>query len=148
MSTNKITKAFVMSLTMVLVLQLTGCGLILHPERKGHMGGEVDPTIAILDGIGLLLFLIPGIVAFAVDFSTGTIYLPYGRHSSLSPAEMDSIKHNGKVDVKKLNALLSDKLGQQVDVQSSNVQVKQFSSQEKLLAYLSSINTPVLASNR
>lgn len=127
MSTNKITKAIVMSLTMVLVLQLTGCGFILHPERKGHMGGEVDPTIAILDGIGLLLFLIPGIVAFAVDFSTGTIYLPHGRHSSLSPAEMDSIKHNGKVDVKKLNALLSDKLGQQVDVQSSNVQVKQFS---------------------
>jgi hypothetical protein len=29
-----------------------------------------------LDGIGLLLFFIPGVIAFAVDFATGAIYLP------------------------------------------------------------------------
>ena len=148
MSTNKITKTIVMSLTMVLVLQLTGCGIILHPERKGQVGGKVDPAIAILDGIGLLLFLIPGVIAFAVDFSTGTIYFPHGRHSSLTPAEMDSIKQNGKVDVNKLNALLSSKLGQSINVQSSNVQVKQFSSEDKLLAYWSSISSAVLVDNR
>jgi hypothetical protein len=148
MSTNKITKTIVMSLTMTLVLQLTGCGIILHPERKGQIGGKVDPTIAILDGIGLLLFLIPGVVAFAVDFSTGTIYLPHGRHSSLTPAEMDSIKQNGKVDVNKLNALLSRKLGQSIDVQSNNVQVKQFSSEDKLLAYWAATNTAILVDNR
>ena len=37
---------------------------------------RIDPTVAILDGIGLLLFIIPGLVAFAVDFHTGAIYLP------------------------------------------------------------------------
>jgi hypothetical protein len=29
-----------------------------------------------LDGLGLLLFFVPGVVAFAVDFYTGAIYLP------------------------------------------------------------------------
>ena len=32
--------------------------------------------MAVLDGIGLLFFIIPGVIAFAVDFSNGTIYLP------------------------------------------------------------------------
>jgi hypothetical protein len=31
-----------------------------------------------LDGLGLLCFFVPGVVAFAVDFWTGAIYLPYG----------------------------------------------------------------------
>jgi hypothetical protein len=30
----------------------------------------------VLNAIGLLFFFIPGIIAFAVDFSTGAIYLP------------------------------------------------------------------------
>ena len=32
--------------------------------------------MAVLDGIGLLFFILPGVIAFAVDFSNGTIYLP------------------------------------------------------------------------
>ncbi len=32
--------------------------------------------LVVLDGLGLLLFVIPGVAAFAVDFSTGAIYLP------------------------------------------------------------------------
>ena len=61
---------------LVLALQLVACGTIIHPERKGQSKGRVDPAIAVLDGVGLLLFLIPGIIAFAVDFHTGAIYLP------------------------------------------------------------------------
>ena len=30
----------------------------------------------ILHGIGLLAYLIPGIIAYALDFNNGTIYLP------------------------------------------------------------------------
>jgi len=52
------------------------CGTILHPERKGQEAGRIDPAIAILDGVGLLFFFIPGVIAYAVDFSNGTIYLP------------------------------------------------------------------------
>ncbi len=55
----------------------TGCGTILHPERRNQPpGGNLDWGIVALDAVGLLLFFIPGIIAFAVDFSTGAIYLP------------------------------------------------------------------------
>jgi len=54
----------------------TSCGTILYPERRGQPRGPLDPGVVVLDAIGLLFFLIPGIIAFAVDFSTGAIYLP------------------------------------------------------------------------
>ncbi|MDH3808256.1 MAG: hypothetical protein OES29_06465, partial [Desulfuromonadales bacterium] len=59
-----------------LVLQLAACGTILYPERKGQVSGKIDVGVAVLDGIGLLFFIIPGVIAYAVDFSNGTIYLP------------------------------------------------------------------------
>jgi hypothetical protein len=53
--------------------------MLLHPERRGQPpGGGLDWSIVALDGIGLLLFFIPGVIAFAVDFATGAIYLPPG----------------------------------------------------------------------
>src|SRR5580700_12189684 len=68
-------------LALVLVaafsLQAASCGTIIHPERWGQpRTGPLDPSIVVLDGLGVLLFVIPGIVAFVVDFSTGAIYLP------------------------------------------------------------------------
>lgn len=68
----------------------TGCGLLLYPERRGQRGGRLDWGVVLLDGLGLLLFFIPGIIAFVVDFATGTIYLPpegypYGQTQPDSP---------------------------------------------------------------
>lgn len=60
----------------VAAVPLAGCGSILYPERRGQQGGRIDAGVAVLDGVGLLLFLIPGIIAFAVDFHTGAIYVP------------------------------------------------------------------------
>jgi hypothetical protein len=68
-------------LVAVLVIQLVGCGTILHPERRGQAAGKVDADIVILDAIGLVFFFLPGVIAFAVDFSTGAIYLPKGETS-------------------------------------------------------------------
>lgn len=59
-----------------LIVQLMGCGTILYPERKGQKSGKIDAGVAILDGIGVLCFIIPGVIAYAVDFYNGTIYLP------------------------------------------------------------------------
>ena len=59
-----------------LVAHLTACGTLLYPERKGQTDGRIDPGVAAMNGVGLLLFIIPGLVAFAVDFHNGTIYLP------------------------------------------------------------------------
>ncbi len=81
----------------LLATSLTGCGTLLYPERKGQgRGGRLDPSILILDGIGLLLFLIPGIIAFAVDFGNDTIYLPRG-HADAS----DVIKMTKTADLTK-----------------------------------------------
>src|SRR5882672_9814859 len=62
----------------MLVVQLAGCGTLMYPERRGQRGGRLDVGIVVLDAIGLLFFIIPGVIAFAVDFSNGTIYLPSG----------------------------------------------------------------------
>ena len=66
-----------------------GCGTIMYPERKGQSLGKIDPAVAILDGLGLLLFLVPGVIAFAVDFSNGTIYLPAGNGSAGLETDVD-----------------------------------------------------------
>jgi hypothetical protein len=63
----------------------SSCGTILHPERVGQPRcGRIDPAIAVLDGVGLLLFFFPGAIAFAVDFYTGAIFLP--PHACYDPA--------------------------------------------------------------
>lgn len=56
---------------------LPGCGTLIHGERRGRPhSDQLDWSIVLLDGLGLLCFFIPGVVAFVVDFSTGAIYLP------------------------------------------------------------------------
>jgi len=131
-----LTKSVVMGLTMVMVLELTACGTVFYPERKGAKSGSIDPVVAVADAVGLLFFFIPGIIAFAVDFNNGTIYLPHGKHSSLSPSELKSVSPNGKLDKKALSELMTKKLAQPVDLSSADLHVKAFSSEESLLAYL------------
>jgi hypothetical protein len=106
---STINKVFGHSLVFGLIFQLAGCGTILHPERKGQVSGQIDPKIAIFDAIGLLFFLIPGVIAFAVDFSNGTIYLPGGRRASLTPEEMKSVQHENQLDKAELIGLLQQK---------------------------------------
>ena len=60
-----------------------GCGTILYPERRGQRtAANIDTGVFVMDGLWCLLFIIPGVVAFAVDFSNGAIYLPGGRAST------------------------------------------------------------------
>ena len=70
----------------------SGCGTILHPERRGQPPGPLDWSIVALDAIGLIFFIIPGIIAFAVDFGTGTIYLPPGYYGYGDPRELKNRK--------------------------------------------------------
>lgn len=60
---------------------LSSCATILHPERKGNAGGSIDVGPLILDILWFIPGLIPGIIALAVDFSTGAIYLGGGKRS-------------------------------------------------------------------
>jgi hypothetical protein len=67
---------FAVTLTAGAALCLASCGTLLYPERRGQPPGRLDPGVAVLDGIGLLVFFVPGVIAFVVDFATGAIYLP------------------------------------------------------------------------
>lgn len=58
------------------IVNTAACGYLIYPERQGLRGDRVDGTVVALDAIGLLFFVLPGVIAFAVDFSTGCIYMP------------------------------------------------------------------------
>lgn len=138
---NKITKLVVISISLGLIAQLTACGTILHPERKGQRAGQIDPKIAIFDAIGLLFFFIPGVIAFAIDFSNGTIYLPGGRRADLSPQEMEKITVNGKVDQAELAKLLHEKglVAQVINLEQLNA--KPLASLEEVQSHLAVTGT-------
>lgn len=65
-----------LALCTIIVLQLVSCGTLLYPERRGQKSGQIDVAVVLMDAVGLLFFIIPGVIAFAVDFYTGSIYLP------------------------------------------------------------------------
>jgi hypothetical protein len=70
-------KLIALTLAASIAFLSTSCGTILYPERRGQPpGGRLDPGVVILDALGLLFFVIPGVVAFIIDFNNGTIYLP------------------------------------------------------------------------
>ncbi len=83
------------------------CGTLLYPERHGRRGTRVDPAVLILDGILLLLFVIPGLVAFGIDFYTGAVYMARADGTTavvqvepedLTPARIEAIlrEHTGQ----------------------------------------------------
>jgi hypothetical protein len=80
---------------VLLLAQLLGCGTLLYRERVGQPRGKLDVVVVLLDSIGLVYFVAPGLVAFAVDFATGAIYLP--RQAPPSLAEDD-----GRIQVRML----------------------------------------------
>ncbi len=97
-------------LSAALVTQLSACGTIFYPERRGQLTGEIDPGVAILNGIGLLFYLVPGLVAFGVDFATGAIYLPDRRYSVAPERLNQAVDENGQVDPLKLKAIIRQEL--------------------------------------
>ncbi|MEM7154426.1 MAG: hypothetical protein AAF799_16385 [Myxococcota bacterium] len=60
---------------------LSSCATFLYPERKGNSGGQIDVGPLVLDILWFIPGLIPGVVALAVDFTTGAIYVGGGKRS-------------------------------------------------------------------
>lgn len=102
------------ALVVSLLAQLTACGSIFYPERRGQIqgSGRMDPAIVVLDAVGLLFYIIPGVIAFAVDFATGAIYLPSGNHAQIDPQKLQpAVRADGTVDNAKLQAIIQTELG-------------------------------------
>lgn len=82
----KLNRRIALVLTIAVAIESASCGTVIHPERCGRPhSGALDPSIVVLDGLGVLVFLIPGVVAFIVDFSTGAIWLPEPRFNPYVP---------------------------------------------------------------
>lgn len=113
----------------VSIVALSGCGTLFHPERKGQLSGDVDPVVAIANGVGLLFFIVPGVIAYAVDFSNGTIYLP-----SRSSASVDVLHLDDSIDVASLEKLLSDQAGQPVSLENELVMIEEVDNLDEALA--------------
>lgn len=98
-------------LCTALTTQLSACGTIFYPERRGQISGQIDPGVAILNGIGLLIFIIPGLIAFGIDFTTGAIYLPGGKYSVAPETLQQAVDADGRVDTAALQHILKQELG-------------------------------------
>ena len=68
-----------------------------------------------MDAIGILFYVIPGLIAFGIDFATGAIYYPGGHTAQVDPAKLQqAVSPDGKVDNLKLQAILETELGQRL----------------------------------
>lgn len=122
-------------LAATLVTQLTACGTIFYPDRRGQIEGRVDPLIVGLNAIGILFYVIPGLIAFGVDFATGAIYLPGGLSAQVNPDSLqDVVGADGKIDTAKLKALIETQTGHSLPLDDPRL-IQHSGSSEQLAAY-------------
>jgi hypothetical protein len=104
-----------------LSIPVASCGTLLYPERRGQPSGPLDPGIVLLDAAGLVLFFVPGIIAFAVDFTTGAIYLPHERAEGplpVTPAELRTVRMSpAELTPERLETVIRDNTGQTIRLQ-------------------------------
>lgn len=113
-----------------ILLQLVSCGTLLYPERRGQRSGELDAAVVLMDGIGLLFFIIPGVIAFAVDIDTGAIYLPSahpgGKRRTSAAADTPIVVHSGpeRLNPETLSAIVTAKTGNPIRLDDPKLIVK------------------------
>lgn len=113
----------------VLIVQLTGCGTIMYPERRGQKAGRIDAGVAVMDGLCLLLFIIPGIIAYAVDFSNGTIYLPGTSRGSLDMKNIRQVKFDSKHYTNAtIEEIIKKETGYTVKLSQDNMEISRLKS--------------------
>lgn len=137
---NKSNRVLSVLMCAILTVQLTGCGTLLYPERKGQKSGKIDAGVAVLDGIGLLLFIIPGIIAFAIDFNNGTIYLPGTSRSSLDLQNIQQVKFDPKDGNRAtIERLIWEQTGYTIKLDQSNMRVAQLKSTDDMIAQFAKV---------
>ena len=132
----------------VLIVQLTGSGTIMYPERKGQKGGRLDSGVVILDALGLLFFFIPGVIAFAVDFNNGTIYLPGTSRSSLDLKNMKQVKFDPKQSgLAGIERTIKEQTGCAVKLDQSDMRIVKLKSTDDMIVQFAQV-LPEMRDNR
>lgn len=123
---KRLRRAGVVTAMATTLVGATACGVIIYPERKGQVSGRIDPAIAVLDGVGLLFFIVPGVIAFAVDFATGAIYLPGTASNTtfdMDDAELVRLKA-GELDADTIQHLIHKRTGEAVSLTDPALRVR------------------------
>ena len=104
---------------------LSSCGTIIYPDRVNQEErGDLDPMILVLDAVGLFFFLIPGIVAFAVDIGTGAIYFPEGHETGERENTIfDRMDARIRIDKQGIEKIVALKTGKRIDLEPGDVRV-------------------------
>lgn len=122
-------------LAAALFTQLTACGTLFFPDRRGQIEGRIDPVVAGLNAIGILFYVIPGLIAFGIDFATGAIYLPDGQTAQVDPQDLKQVVDaDGNVDPAKLKALIEVQTGHSLPLDDPRL-IRHSGNVEQLAAY-------------
>lgn len=122
-------------LAAALLTQLTACGTLFFPDRRGQIEGRIDPVVAGLNAIGILFYVLPGLIAFGIDFATGAIYLPAGQTAQVDPQDLKQVVDaDGNVDPAKLKALIEVQTGHSLPLDDPRL-IRHSGNVEQLAAY-------------
>ncbi|MBX9912683.1 MAG: polyribonucleotide nucleotidyltransferase [Pseudomonadaceae bacterium] len=108
-------------LAATLLSQLAACGTLFYPDRRGQIEGKIDPAVAAMNAIGILFYVLPGLIAFAIDFTTGAIYLPDGKYALAPEHLQDAIGADGSVDKAKLKTIIQRETGHSLPLDNPNL---------------------------
>jgi hypothetical protein len=134
-------KAVGAMLVLALLVQ-TGCGTIMYPNRRGQTGGRLDVGVVVLDAVGLLFFILPGVIAFAVDFSDGAIYYSGSRKGSFSDNGIKTIRFDPRRDgPQEIERLIRENTGIAVTLDERGMQTFAVNSAEELPARFAAAGT-------
>lgn len=117
-----------------LLTQLAACGTLFYPERRGQIDGKLDPVVFALDAVGLLLYIVPGLIALGIDFATGAIYLPGGEKYTVAPTRLrEALDERGQVNRQQLRGIIREATGQDAPLDHPQL-IEQRGSQAHLSA--------------
>ena len=115
-------KGVTIVLLVCLLSMFSSCAFFLYPERRGHTSGHVDAPCLILDCVLLVFWVVPGVIALAVDFASGAIYVsntsrqPESRQWARIDCDTPLI-----ADRSFLEQVVKDQTGQTVDLSQAQV---------------------------
>ncbi len=121
-------------LAVSLFTQLAACGTLFYPDRRGQIDGKIDPAIAALNAVGLLFYVIPGLIAFGIDFATGAIYFPDENYSVAPETLHEAIGADGQIDMLRLKAIIEDQTGRNLPLDDPRL-IRHSGSVEQLTAF-------------
>ncbi len=125
--TSRLRRFLAAGVLITFLVSLTSCGYFLYPERRGQTKGEIDLPILLLDGSSLLfaavtgaaVIAVAGVVALAVDFTSGCIYLPgKGKKAGVEVVPFDNTRPLAQAD---LESILSGYTGSPVHLEPGSI---------------------------